>query len=208
MRNGLRRIAVIGLALAASTAGLAQAPQSATELSLGSQGYSRPARSPHSSRSEVIAPHGMVAASQPLAAQVGMDILKSGGNAMLGLVEPNMNGIGGDLFAIVWSAEDEQLYGLNATGRGPYEISRDVFARRGSHSGAGRWAVDLDRPGCGRWLGPTASAVRNHDVLGGARAGDRIRPRRFPGERDYSATVARRAPREALVDLNDPRLRH
>ena len=139
MQNGPRRIAVIGLALAASTAGLAQAPQSATEPAV-SHGYSRPARSPHSSRSEVIAPHGMVAASQPLAAQVGMDILKSGGNAidaavavnaMLGLVEPNMNGIGGDLFAIVWSAEDEQLYGLNATGRAPYEINRDVFARQG-----------------------------------------------------------------------------
>jgi gamma-glutamyltranspeptidase/glutathione hydrolase len=82
----------------------------------------------------------MVAASQPLAAQVGLDILKAGGNAidaavavnaMLGLVEPNMNGIGGDLFAIVWSAEDEQLYALNATGRAPYAISRDVFSRQG-----------------------------------------------------------------------------
>ena len=139
MRNGPRRMAVIGLALAMGTAGLAQAPQSAAEPAV-SHGYSRPARSPHSSRSEVIAPHGMVAASQPLAAQVGMDILKAGGNAidaavavnaMLGLVEPNMNGIGGDLFAIVWSAEDEQLYGLNATGRAPYAINRDVFARQG-----------------------------------------------------------------------------
>ena len=110
-----------------------------TESSV-SHGYSRPARSPHSSRSEVIAPHGMVATSQPLAAQVGIDILKAGGNAidaavavnaMLGLVEPNMNGIGGDLFAIVWNAEDEQLYGLNATGRAPYAINRDVFTRQG-----------------------------------------------------------------------------
>ena len=105
-----------------------------------SHGYSRPARSPHSSRSAVISPNGMVAASQPLAAQVGLDILKAGGNAidaavavnaMLGLVEPNMNGIGGDLFAIVWSAEDEQLYALNATGRAPYAISRNVFSRQG-----------------------------------------------------------------------------
>ena len=88
-------------------------------------GYSRPARSPHGSRSEVIAPHGMVAASQPLAAQVGLDILKAGGNAVdaavavnavLGLVEPHMNGVGGDLYALVWDAETEQLYGLNATG--------------------------------------------------------------------------------------------
>ena len=102
-------------------------------------GYSRPARSPHGSRSEVIAPHGMVAASHPLAAQVGLDILKAGGNAVdaavavnavLGLVEPHMNGVGGDLFAIVWNAEAEELYGLNATGRAPYEINRAVFARQ------------------------------------------------------------------------------
>ena len=105
-----------------------------------SHGYSRPARSPHSSRSEVIAPNGMVAASQPLAAQVGIDILKAGGNAvdaavavnaMLGLVEPNMNGVGGDLFAIVWDAKTEKLYGLNATGRAPYAIDRRVFERQG-----------------------------------------------------------------------------
>ena len=102
-------------------------------------GYARPARSPHSSRSEVIAPHGMVAASHPLAAQVGIDILKAGGNAIdaavavnavLGLVEPHMNGVGGDLFAIVWDAETERLYGLNATGRAPYELNRQVFERQ------------------------------------------------------------------------------
>ena len=107
--------------------------------SLG-HGYSRPARSPHGSRSEVIAPHGMVAASQPLAAQVGLEILKAGGNAVdaavavnavLGLVEPHMNGVGGDLFAIVWDAKSEQLYGLNATGRAPYEISRETLVRQG-----------------------------------------------------------------------------
>ena len=103
-------------------------------------GYSRPARSPHGSRSEVIAPHAMVAASQPLAAQVGIDILKAGGNAVdaavavnavLGLVEPHMNGVGGDLFALVWDAKTERLYGLNATGRSPYEINRQVFSRLG-----------------------------------------------------------------------------
>ena len=103
-------------------------------------GYSRPARSPHGSRSEVIAPHAMVAASQPLAAQVGIDILKAGGNALdaavavnavLGLVESHMNGVGGDLFALVWDAKTERLYGLNATGRSPYEINRQVFSRLG-----------------------------------------------------------------------------
>ena len=142
MRRPLRRMTLIGLALvttAAVTPGAGQLPRPATEPAI-SQGYGRPARSPHSSRSEVIAPHGMVATSQPLAAQVGVDILKAGGNAidaavavnaMLGLVEPHMNGIGGDLFAIVWNAKDEQLYGLNATGRAPYSINRDVFTRQG-----------------------------------------------------------------------------
>jgi gamma-glutamyltranspeptidase len=82
----------------------------------------------------------MVAASQPLAAQVGIDILKAGGNAVdaavavnavLGLVEPHMNGVGGDLFALVWDSKTERLYGLNATGRSPYEINRQVFSRLG-----------------------------------------------------------------------------
>ena len=121
-------------------------------------GYSRPARNPHSSRSEVIAPTGMVAASQPLAAQVGIDILKAGGNAidaavavnaMLGLVEPHMNGAGGDLFAIVWDASTEQLYGLNATGRAPYEINRQVFTRQGLDRVPGGGPLTWTVPGAG-----------------------------------------------------------
>lgn len=92
------------------------------------------------SRSEVIAQHGMVATSQPLATQVGLDILKQGGNAidaaiaanaMLGLVEPTGSGIGGDLFAIVWSAEEKKLYGLNASGRSPSTLTKAVFAEKG-----------------------------------------------------------------------------
>ncbi|HCE02015.1 MAG TPA: gamma-glutamyltransferase [Acidobacteria bacterium] len=127
-------------------------------------GYSRPARSPHGSRSEVIAPHGMVAASHPLAAQVGIDILKAGGNAIdaavavnavLGLVEPHMNGVGGDLFAIVWDNDTQQLYGLNATGRSPYEINRQVFARQ-----------NLDRvPGTGPLTWTVPGAVDGWDQL-------------------------------------------
>jgi gamma-glutamyltranspeptidase / glutathione hydrolase len=83
-------------------------------------------------RAEVIAQNGMVATSQPLAAQIGLDVLKAGGNAIdaaiatnaaLGLMEPTGCGIGGDLFAIVWSARDQQLYGLNASGRSPKGLS-------------------------------------------------------------------------------------
>ena len=82
----------------------------------------------HAGRSAVIAPHGAAATAHPLATQTAIDVLRAGGsavdaaiaaNAMLGLVEPVGNGIGGDLFAIVWDPETEQLYGLNASGRSP-----------------------------------------------------------------------------------------
>ncbi|AWL13062.1 Gamma-glutamyltransferase [Saliniradius amylolyticus] len=92
------------------------------------------------SRSEVIAQNGMAATSQPLATQVALDILKQGGNAvdaaiaanaMLGLVEPTGNGIGGDLFAIVWNAEEQKLYGLNASGRSPKSLTLEYFREQG-----------------------------------------------------------------------------
>jgi gamma-glutamyltranspeptidase/glutathione hydrolase len=99
----------------------------------------------------------MVAASHPLAAQVGLDVLKKGGNAVdaaiatnaaLGLMEPMMCGIGGDLFALVWDAKGRQLYGLNASGRSPYQASRAFFAARGleeiPEDGPLSWSV----PGC------------------------------------------------------------
>ncbi len=85
-------------------------------------------------RSEVIAANGMVATSHPLAAQVGLDILKKGGNAIdaaiaanaaMGLMEPTGNGIGGDLYALIWHQETEQVYALNASGRSPLGLSYD-----------------------------------------------------------------------------------
>ncbi|MCG8465060.1 MAG: gamma-glutamyltransferase, partial [Xanthomonadales bacterium] len=94
-------------------------------------------------RSEVIAPNGMVATSHPLATQVGLDILKSGGNAIdaaiaanaaLGLMEPTGNGIGGDLFAIVWDAKTQQLYGYNGSGRSPKGLSLKWFTDNGYDS--------------------------------------------------------------------------
>ena len=102
-------------------------------------GYDRVSGRPHASRSEVIAPHGMAATSQPLATQVALDILKTGGsavdaaiaaNAMLGLVEPTGCGIGGDLFAIVWDAERGELAGLNASGRSPQAMTLEYFRER------------------------------------------------------------------------------
>lgn len=87
-------------------------------------------------RSEVIARNGMVATSHPLAAQVGLDILKNGGNAIdaaiatnaaMGLMEPTGNGIGGDLFALIWHAESRQVYALNASGRSPQSLTYDAL---------------------------------------------------------------------------------
>ncbi len=110
-----------------------------------------------SRRSVVMAPRGMVAASQPLAAQAGIDILKAGGNAIdaaiavnaaLGVVEPMSCGIGGDLFAIVWEAESGELTGLNASGRAPYAATIEHYAGLGydyvPDTGPLNWSV----PGC------------------------------------------------------------
>jgi gamma-glutamyltranspeptidase/glutathione hydrolase len=107
------------------------------------QGFDRPIGKPFASRSEVIAMQGMAATSQPLATQVALDVLKAGGsavdaaiaaNAMLGLVEPTGCGIGGDLFAIVWDAEANELTGLNASGRSPQSLTLQHFRDLGMES--------------------------------------------------------------------------
>ena len=91
-------------------------------------------------RSPVLATQAMAATSQPLATQVALDIMQQGGNAIdaavaanavLGLVEPTGNGIGGDLYAIVWDAKTKKLYGLNASGRSPKSLTRDWFIENG-----------------------------------------------------------------------------
>ena len=91
------------------------------------------------SRSAVIAGTGMVASSHPVATDVGLTILKKGGsavdaaiatNAALGLMEPHMCGMGGDLFAIVWDAKDRQLHGLNASGRSPKSLDHGKLSGR------------------------------------------------------------------------------
>ena len=90
--------------------------------------YDRVTGQEFASRSEVIATQAMAATSQPLATQIALDVMKQGGNAIdaaiaanaaLGLMEPTGSGIGGDLYAIVWSAKDKKLFGLNASGRSP-----------------------------------------------------------------------------------------
>src|SRR5881227_274663 len=114
-------------------------------------------RANRTGRSVVIAPHGMVATSHPLAAQIGLDVLKKGGNAVdaaiatnaaMGLMEPTSNGIGGDLYAIVWDAKTQKLYGLNASGRAPGKATIAWFKEHGHKtiptSGPLSWSV----PGC------------------------------------------------------------
>ena len=124
---------------------------------LAAAGYDRPVGDPQQSRSVILSKHGMVATSHPAAAQVGLDVLKSGGNAadaaiavnaMLGVVEPMSCGIGGDLFVIYWDAKTKKLYGLNGSGRSPRAINREVFQKQGLDSipieGPLAWSV----PGC------------------------------------------------------------
>ena len=109
-------------------------------MAVADPGYDRVTGRAHASRSEIIAPHGMAATSQPLATQIALDILKAGGsavdaaiaaNAALGLMEPTGNGIGGDLFAIVWDAEKKELVGLNASGRAPKAMTLEYFQQNG-----------------------------------------------------------------------------
>lgn len=108
-------------------------------------------------RSQVVAKHGMACTSHPLATQVAIDILQQGGsavdaaiaaNAMLGLVEPVSNGIGGDLFAIVWDARTKKLHGLNASGRSPATLTRAEFAKRELNSIPSKGVLPISVPGC------------------------------------------------------------
>jgi len=108
-------------------------------------------------RSEVIAQNGMAATSQPLATQAALDILKKGGNAIdaaiaanavLGVVEPTGCGVGGDLFAIIWSADKQKLYGLNASGRSPRSLKLEYFKNKGLDFIPSTGPLPVSVPGC------------------------------------------------------------
>jgi gamma-glutamyltranspeptidase / glutathione hydrolase len=112
---------------------------------------------PFATRSEVIATHGLAATSHPLATQIALDILKKGGNAIdaaiaanaaLGLMEPTGNGIGGDLFAIVWDAKSQKLYGLNGSGRSPKTLTLDYFLENGYKKIPATGPLPLSVAGC------------------------------------------------------------
>ena len=137
-------------------------------------------------RSAVYAPHGVVATPQPLASQAGLRVLQEGGNAvdaavtalvMLSLVEPMMSGPGGDLFAILWSAKEGRLIGLNASGRAGSRMTLEELRRRGHErmpvAGAetvtvpgaiSGWAALLERYGTRSFaeaLAPTIALARD-----------------------------------------------
>ena len=97
--------------------------------------YAYPSR-----RNVVYARHAMACTSVPLGAQIGLDIMKRGGNAMdaavamasaMPLLEPTGNGLGSDCFALIWVEKEKKLYGLNASGVAPAALSLDVFREKG-----------------------------------------------------------------------------
>ncbi len=120
-------------------------------------GQDRPYGKLWATRSQVIAQHGMAATSHPLSTQVALDVLKAGGNAidaaiaanaMEGVVEPHVNGIGGDLYAIVWDAKTKKLYGLNGSGRSPKSLTLAEFKKRGLTHIPSTGPLPVSVPGC------------------------------------------------------------
>ena len=113
--------------------------------------YSFPSR-----RSNVIARHGLVATSQPLAAQAGLEVLQAGGNAIdaavatvatLCVVEPTSTGVGGDAFALIWSAREQRLYGLNASGPAPAGLTADWIREQGHITMPALGSIPVTVPG-------------------------------------------------------------
>lgn len=107
-------------------------------------------------RSTVYAPNGAVATSQPLASAAGLEVLRQGGNAIdaavaaaavLGVTEPHMTGIGGDMFAIVWLAKEQKLVALNASGRAGSLMTRETLQARGFRPGSQQGVMSVTVPG-------------------------------------------------------------
>jgi gamma-glutamyltranspeptidase/glutathione hydrolase len=116
----------------------------------------RPAGNPRATRSAVMARNGIIATSQPLATAAGLRVLQQGGNAIdaavtaaavLAVVEPTMNGLGGDLFAIVYDPRSGKAHGLNASGRAPAAATREEFGRRRLNEIPYRGVLSVSVPG-------------------------------------------------------------
>jgi gamma-glutamyltranspeptidase/glutathione hydrolase len=116
----------------------------------------RPAGNVRGTRSVAVARNGMIATSQALASAAGLKVFQDGGNAIdaaitaaavLAVVEPSMNGIGGDLLAIVWDAKSKRIHALDATGRSAHTATPEEFARRGLKQMPGSGPLPVDVPG-------------------------------------------------------------
>jgi len=118
--------------------------------------FSTQAQDRSQTRSMVVSRNGIVAAESPLAAQAGVRILEQGGNAVdaaiatnaaMGVVEPMMNGVGGDLFAIVYDAKGNKLYGLNASGWAPKDLTMEFLHKKGLRDMPQRGIYPITVPG-------------------------------------------------------------
>jgi gamma-glutamyltranspeptidase/glutathione hydrolase len=132
----------------------------------------------------VYAPHGVVATSQPLASQAGLAVLQRGGNAIdaavtaaavLSVVEPFMTGVGGDMFAMLWSARERRLVGLNGSGRSGSLMTREAWR---VSAGSRRWTQTITVPGAVR-VGSPAGPIGTITCEALARP-SRWPPRDFP----------------------------
>ncbi len=155
-----------GVALLSAAAGqlFAQAPKMQTCESVPQPAFCSAVRGvrsegwPPQSRSEVMAQHGMVVASQPLAAQAGLQILRHGGNAIdaavataavLNVTEPMMVGVGGDLFALIYIAKEHKVYVLNASGMAPTGATVERFNKLGYAWNPKNWGPGSGMPAGG-----------------------------------------------------------
>ena len=161
----------------------------------------RPAANPRATRSVVLARNGIVATSQPLASAAGLRVLQQGGNAIdaavtaaavLSVVEPTMNGVGGDLFAIVYDAKTKTVRGLNASGRAAAAATPDEFRRRKLDEIPYRGVLSVSVPGVVDGWQELLSRHGTITLARAARAGDRLRARRLRRQRDHRRTVAGR----------------
>ena len=160
-------------------------------------------------RSVVTTTYGIVAASQPLAAQAGVQLLERGGhavdaaiaaNAVLGVTEPHMNGIGGDLFAIVYDAASDSLSGLNASGPSPRGLDREFLVRRGVASMPASGIHSVTVPGA------VAGWAALHERFGRIPFADTLAPARFYAEHGFPVTEIIASAWNGLTDelLADP----
>jgi gamma-glutamyltranspeptidase/glutathione hydrolase len=152
-------LAAVVVLMTSSSNSLAQQPRDGgrQRRTLLPAGYDRGGLHPNQGRSVVLAKNGIVATSHPTASQAGLDVLKRGGNAAdaaiaasatIAVVEPMSCGMGGDLFVIYWDAKTQELYGLNASGRSPYNLTRQVFADKGLKQIPTEGPLSWSVPGC------------------------------------------------------------